>query len=40
MDGGGSDSSRYNFDISEASQKFVDESAKFVDVTLYENTLV
>jgi hypothetical protein len=27
------------FDVEKASQKFIDESAKFVDVTLYENTL-
>ena len=33
-------SSGYNFDVSEGSQKFIDEAAKFVDVTLYENTLV
>ena len=27
------------FDVQKASDKFIDESAKFVDVTLYENTL-
>ena len=27
------------FDVQKASKKFIDESAKFVDVTLYENTL-
>jgi len=30
----------YKFDLSEASDKFIDESAKYVDVTLYENTLI
>ena len=30
----------YKFDLSEASDKFIDEDAKFVDVTLYENSLV
>ena len=29
----------YKFDLSEASEKFIDEWAKFVDVTLYENDL-
>ena len=29
-----------NFDVSKASQQYVDEWAKFVDVTLYENELV
>ena len=28
------------FDVQKASQKFIDESAKFVDVTLYENRLM
>ena len=27
------------FDVQKASKKFIDESAKYVDVTLYENTL-
>ena len=30
----------FKFDLSEASEKFIDESAKYVDVTLYENDLV
>jgi hypothetical protein len=28
------------FDVQKASQKFINESAKYVDVTLYENTLI
>jgi hypothetical protein len=28
------------FDVSTASSKFIDQEAKFVEVTLYENTLV
>ena len=28
------------FDVQKASQKFINESAKYVDVTLYENTLL
>ena len=30
----------YKFDVSEASNKFVNEAAKYVDVTLYESDLV
>ena len=30
----------FKFDLSEASEKFIDESAKYVDVTLYENKLL
>jgi hypothetical protein len=32
--------SKDNFDVSVASSKFIDEESKYVDVTLYENTLV
>jgi hypothetical protein len=30
----------YKFDLSEASEKFIDEDAKYVNVTLYENDLI
>ncbi len=32
--------SKDSFDVSVASSKFIDEESKYVDVTLYENTLV
>ncbi|MBO7505331.1 hypothetical protein J6T66_04280 [bacterium] len=36
---GANSDDNYNFDVSEASEKFINESAKFVNVTLYENNL-